>query len=474
MEVGWAEVGEEVMAEQKPIGYDPTTGKAVLGFDPNSGRPVYVDDAPKPAATAPAPHVPFSLNDPMADAGLGAGKEATKHALNLARFVNDLSGGKLGHLVPESVRQSIASLRPHLEPATPAQKIGQVAENVAELVVPMGATAKAGSAASTAAKAVLGKLPGAGLPAPLTSLAGATARAGVDAAVTGATAALQGRDVSDAALLGGTASLATQAVMKAAPILANRIETALVKPSGRDVVDGFKPSHIFKHKLGGSLGQTYDKGKKKLEGLGTQLERVLGQNREPDFDLFDVLHKTAAELDDDAVKNFGSNKEIKKAVDDFLGEISEVAPSGKVNLLNANKVKQAVGEFGAWLHDPSGKVIGDAQRAKEILANAYYDNLKKGIEQSATNTGMVKLINQQMGEIIPIVNAVIRRIPIDQRSNVMNLGDFAGIGSGHIGLSIANRALRSGQAANALSKASPKASPYVAQVAGTAAPKKKE
>jgi len=47
-------VGEEVMPEpQKPIGYDPASGRPVYGFDPNSGAPVFADSAQTQAAPPP-------------------------------------------------------------------------------------------------------------------------------------------------------------------------------------------------------------------------------------------------------------------------------------------------------------------------------------------------------------------------------------------------------------------------------------
>ena len=71
---------------------------------------------------------------------------------------------------------------------------------------------------------------------------------------------------------------------------------------------------------------------------------------------------------------------------------------------------------------------------------------KKAIEVKAG--GPVKEINRMLGDLMSIRRAVIRRIPVDERSAILKLGDFAGtLKGGPTGLMLAfgNRLLQSGR-----------------------------
>src|SRR5262249_30871071 len=124
---------------------------------------------------------------------------------------------------------------------------------------------------------------------------------------------------------------------------------------------------------------------------------------------------------------------------------------GQLSLPNANIAKQAVGDLGAWLHDPNGKILSDSDRVLEDVANKFYRNLNTEI--AAKSAGPVADINKQISDLLPIRAAVLRRIPAEARSSVITMADMLGLAHGSFALSIASRLLGSGRGANLAVKA---------------------
>ena len=91
---------------------------------------------------------------------------------------------------------------------------------------------------------------------------------------------------------------------------------------------------------------------------------------------------------------------------------------GQISLGDAQDIKQAVGKLGAWQYGSSDPNAN----AMEKVANAFYKNLKAEIEKQSPED--VAEINQQISDLIPVQNAIIRRIPVAARSNVLGLGDL--------------------------------------------------
>jgi hypothetical protein len=245
-------------------------------------------------------------------------------------------------------------------------------------------------------------------------------------------------------------SAATPGVAKLSTFLGQRIEKALVKAQARDVADGYKVGNIFKHNLGGTLTQSYDKANAKLNTLGKELKAELAKigpgGVVPEVDVLGELSSTSLDLAKNVYKTMGRNAKIDKALDDLLNDPAmALLQNGKADLATANEIKQAMGELGAWAHgmrDPESNAL-------EMVANAFYDRLKKSIENAApAGPTRIRALNKEMGEILPIRQAIIRRIPVEQRQNVLKMGDVIGWGTGSMGLAIANRLLQSGRVAN--------------------------
>jgi hypothetical protein len=205
-----------------------------------------------------------------------------------------------------------------------------------------------------------------------------------------------------------------------------KIQFSTIKPTARDMQNGFDLETVYKHDLQGSLPQVLEKTDKKLVELSGQLKNELEKNPSARVNIYDALAKTESELKANNVENFGRNSNIQKVIDNYLSEIEKVAgPDGTVGILDAQKVKRSVGKDGAWQFGMKDK---DAVASEEV-ANSLYTNLKTAIEQAAPEGSQIAAINKQISELIPVEQAVIRRIPVAARNEAIGLKDVIGAGA---------------------------------------------
>jgi len=147
------------------------------------------------------------------------------------------------------------------------------------------------------------------------------------------------------------------------------------------------------------------------------------------------------------LEGFGSNTSTNKAMLQLQDEVLHINSTGKLSIPDAQVVKRATGGMGAWQYgspDPEST-------AREAVYNAFYRNLKEAIEK-ASPPG-VKEINAQMQELIPVMNALIRRIPVAARNNAMSLSDIISLSAAAIdpralGVTLLNFGQKSGNVMN--------------------------
>lgn len=228
----------------------------------------------------------------------------------------------------------------------------------------------------------------------------------------------------------------------------------IIKPLKIDVNDGFNIKNVTKHGLGGSLQTMAKKTDDKLiqltEELNTKLKAV-----DSVVDLNGVAERTANKLTAEKMKAFGERGAVKRILENLANEIEEQSANGLVSIPEAQVIKQAAGRKGAWVfgfRDPDSNAI-------EKVYNSFYHELKEEIEKRAP--AGVKEINKQISELIPISNALTRRIPVAERQNVISLTDLIATGISFwnpYALSILglNRLTKSGTFANILTKIEPK------------------
>lgn len=257
-------------------------------------------------------------------------------------------------------------------------------------------------------------------------------------------------------ILGGGLSGLVSGAGKLAEMRGNKISNTVIKPTAKDISDGFNTDTIQKYDLGGTLNQTASKLKSLMSDLTSQLKTKLASSASG-IDLADVFDKTNADLQSPqgVIGNFGQNAGIARQLDNLQDEVLQANPTGKLSIPDAQTVKQQAGLNGEWVH---GSADPDAN-AKETVYNSFYHNLKTSIENNSP--AGVQEINRQIQELIPAQRAVARRIPVAQRNSGIGLRDMMGllgIATGHLEAAIPlalERASNSGLMGNALWKTSP-------------------
>lgn len=402
----------------------------------------------------------------IGDLATGAGQEAAKTVMNL---------GKMSRRLPVvgPVIAAVNDRLPKIEvpgdiltAQNATQKVGGAIERISEFAAPGGLTGKLAAA---------GKL-------------GVFGRGGLEAVSAYGVSTAHGDENDDAvrnALMSGGVTAAFGAALKGLGSLGKRAELAAVKPlkstledvrgapkgqEGKKLIDD-----IYKYKLGGSLDQTYTKAESLLDNLEQRLQSTLKANPRAHVDLKQALNDTALELGQPSklAANMTKNKAIERALIHQLENVdlldkAGVTSNGVANLSIANNIKRGLGRTGSWLHgfaDPDNE-------ANQIVATALYKNLRKHIETAAGHAGpTIKNLNQQMSEVLPIVDAMIKRIPVERRREIFSLKEFAGLALGDskgLGFSVLDRILRSPRAANQMVKASqvgPRLAPRLGQAA---------
>ena len=321
-----------------------------------------------------------------------------------------------------------------ISPLTLKQKAGDVLKAGSEIAAV--ATAPASIPAAIATGAGIGAAQGAG--SALQEDASAQEvlkRGGVGAAIGGATAGVFG------------------VVGKLLGKIGDKIQMSVIRPTKVDIEDGFSINTIKEHNLGGSLNKVLEKTQAEMNKLSTELgEKLSSANTKVDLD--DVVNQTIKELTDSSkLKGFGANTKIQNVLEQLKQEVA--ITGNQLTVPEAQIVKQASGSFGAWQYgkpDPDSKAV-------EIVYNTFYNKLKKSIEAGSPEG--VREINAQLSKLIPVMNAVIRRLPVAERNNLISLSDMIGLVASSanpiaLGPTLLNILSKSGNAANLLSKFGPK------------------
>jgi hypothetical protein len=421
-----AEQARQANPATPPVDYDALADQARQSAGPSTPPPT-------PSWLDRAQNLPYV--GPAVGTAVGLGKSVMGTAQGLTKLVDSVPG----------VGPMIAKMPGHTpvldsRPTSTSQTVGKVTGDIGQFfALPVGKLAEAAKVGQPLFDlAVRSALEAGNAAAVQSAQQGSTEGAGRTAAITGA-------------VTGGTG-----AALGALRPVGNIAEHTLIKPVTRDINDGFQIANIWKNNLGGSLQETYDKARAKLNDLTGQLRTALGANPSPTVDIPGALARTEQTLRAGGVKTY--SRATQKAIDDFQEELSywakngQLAPNGMADPAAANEIKQVVGERGAWLSQAGRRGVDEDADAKERVANEFYRQLRGDIETQSGQPANVKAINKQIGEILPITRAVIRRIPIEARQNVISLPSMVALSHGGpsgAGLFILNQLLKSGQFANA-------------------------
>lgn len=236
-----------------------------------------------------------------------------------------------------------------------------------------------------------------------------------------------------------------------------RIQNIVLKPTAQDIKNGFKIENVTKYDLAGPLDQTLPKATTKLKELKTQLDSTIKSvGNEPTVNIADALNQVKNEFSGKGVKMLGQRSSIDKTIKNIEDELDIILPDWRSKTLSFSDTidaKRAAGLNAAFLHGQ----MKNGLTAEEKVWNNFYKILQRETEKVAKDTPFSE-INKQISEIIPIEQAMIRRIPIADRNNVISLPELiSGIATVSdpraLSIGIANRVLRSPYAAKYLIKA---------------------
>jgi hypothetical protein len=349
----------------------------------------------------------------------GAGKGILSSAYGMGSLLEKTSAKIFGQptLTKVLTGKDEISKPNYIVPQNTAEKLGFGAEKIAEFLAPANVSSKVSNAIKGAK--LLTKVPG--LIKKATPLIGKMA---TEAGLVGGQTTVQQGEFNDTAKVSAIIASAFPALGKLGTGIlgatGKKIQETVIKPSLADVKNGFKVENVNKYNLGGGLKTMLVKTTNKLNEFSGKLKSSLADSKDV-VDLADVYYDTAADLLKDKTKNFGNIKAINRVLTSLADELDNVAPGLKVDLSQATNIKRGAGTKGSWVY---GSADPDAT-AVETVYNAFYHKLKVTIEQKGTPA--IKEINKQLSELIPIQNAILRRIPIAERNNLLSLTDNIGL-----------------------------------------------
>ena len=302
-----------------------------------------------------------------------------------------------GQNIPDPFAQGVPS---------PAQLVGGTPTPVS----PLNAEQKIGNAAQVGSFLI----PGSGI------LSGAAM-----GALQGAGSAMsQGENAQNVATqgtVGGVTGGAFGLVGRALSAFGSKTLNSIIKPNAADIKDGFSLDTIKNNNLGGSLDTIKNKTQSLLSNLSSQLRSKL-QGSTSNINLGSIFDKTTKDLQsqEGLLSNFGQTQGVGRALKNLQDEVLNVNPTGSLSIPDAQMVKQAAGGMGAWQYGSADPDAG----AVQTVYNTFYKNLKTAIEDNSP--AGVKEINSKISDLIPVMNAVIRRIPIAARNGGISLPDMLG------------------------------------------------
>lgn len=366
--------------------------------------------------------------------GSFAGKQVGESIGTLAGYGITKGKEALG-LVPEGTTEQY-----DLSSPTPTQVVGDVVR---------GATQVA-SASLSPAKSFFGKV------AQFAGLGGLSqgSEKVAEGAPTEEVIAATEKGAITGAITGGIFGAAEKGLSKLSDFLGKtgeKIQTSVIKPSQSDIEDGFSIDTVNKYKLGGSLKQTFEKTDKTLDALSKELNSKL-KSSNSSLDLNSVYENTTKKLFGNKLESFGANTQMEGALEKLRNEVLAVSgKNGLVSIPEAQLVKRASGHFGAW----SFGVPTPEASANQKVYNAFYNELKTAIEKNSPEG--VKEINKEISKLIPVMNALIRRIPVAERNNALSLTDIisltgATLDPRALSVSLLNLASKSGKVGDVLSQ----------------------
>lgn len=211
-----------------------------------------------------------------------------------------------------------------------------------------------------------------------------------------------------------------------------------------------------------SLGDTLDETQKRIAGYNNVVKEVVQKSGDPMVvDLQKALKNVRSKFTAQ-----GSSLNIPK-YEQLLGEIensfNQFIPDRQERKLSVSeglKTRREFGKQAVFHHDPLNK--GD-NALKEELFNALYMEMKKELDTNLPP--QFKGANEALSKLIPYQNAILRRLPIEERQNILGITDnmtaIAGLFDPKaLALGMVNRSLRNPAVGRMLMQSGPLDRPF--------------
>lgn len=265
-------------------------------------------------------------------------------------------------------------------------------------------------------------------------------RMATEGTVAGATTLAQEGWVNDnvkvAALIGAAFPLAgaiaketykqgTKVLGAGSEAVGKKIQQTIIRPNAKDYADGFKIDNLQKYKIGGGSKDMLIQTEQLLNTKGKAINDI-SKSIDEAVDLNKVAEMTRKQFGGDKFATFAENPGIERVLTQVDDNIKNVAgENGKATFWQALQAKRSAGQKGAWVF---GSADPDANAVEQVYT-AFYKNLNAEMKRIAEKTGNTQLItlNKEVSELIPISNAMTRRMPIEMRNNLISLTDTIGL-----------------------------------------------
>lgn len=310
-----------------------------------------------------------------------------------------------------------------LTPEGTAQNIGYGLERVAEFLLPAKAITSTAATAGTFVKSLtMGKTASKGL-----SIAADLGIKGVIEGISsGFLTALQRNKVDNEAKIAALIGFAAPTVAAGVSKLGEKMLNANIKPSQADMKNGFKMESVKKYDVGGSLSTSLKKTASKISDAGALLDEKLA-NSKIKVNVQKAIDETVTQLRDKKSLVFGQVKDVNGGIDELLSDITDLQQAysyGELKDMSAvpiqianNQIKRGAGLKGSWVY---GRIDKNADAIDKVYS-VFYSKLKEEINRVGPKG--IESLNKIMSDLIPVQSALIRRIPVAERNNIIGLGE---------------------------------------------------
>lgn len=397
----------------KKAGYSDQEIATYLTQQKSKGVDLYIDKND----ITPQPTVPQGETAPVAEqVAVGAGKGVLSSARSTSGLLN-----KIKSYIPEPIKQVMSKTSPTL-----------------------GLVSKGISAVEPAMSGLETKL-------------GAKQGALTTPTTTGEKVGYYGEKVGEFLVPGvGGAKLAKPTVGEGFIKAGEKIQNIIIKPGEKALKEGFDIKNITKYDLAGPLDKALPKTTQLLKQKVGQLNEIIAQKKEvPTINLGTAIQELKNTFAGKGFKTLGQKTSVNKTIKTIENELTAINPNWKsevVNFGDAIDAKRASGLNASFLKGQ----IKTGLTAEEKVWNNLYKILQRETEKAAKGTEFEK-INKEISDIIPIEQAMIKRIPVEQRNSIISLTDMISFGLSTIepralALGVLNRITKSGTVASGLIK----------------------